>query len=130
MLVEQVYIFLWSIATGIVLGLLFDFFRAFRFRGIKDVWVYIQDVIFWLVTAVIIIASAFIINEGELRGYMLIGYLLGAAFYMLMFSKFVLHLLKSLIDIVIRGYKFLTQKSENIFSGMRKEKKLEIRQEI
>ena len=90
MLVEQVYIFGWSIVTGAILGILFDFFRAFRFKGIRDIWVYIQDVIFWLVTAVIIIVSAFVINDGELRGYMLLGYLLGAGFYMLTFSKLLL----------------------------------------
>ena len=61
--------------------------------GIRDIWVYIQDITFWLVAGIIIIASAFFINSGELRGYMLIGYILGACFYMLLFSKFVLWIL-------------------------------------
>jgi len=94
MLVEQVYIFGWSILTGAILGLLFDLFRGLRWEGMRDIWVYIQDVIFWIVTALIIIVSAFLINQGELRGYMLIGYLIGAGFYLLLFSKFVLGALK------------------------------------
>ena len=130
MLVEQVYIFGWSIVTGAILGILFDFFRAFRFKGIRDIWVYIQDVIFWLVTAVIIIASAFIINEGQLRGYMLIGYLLGAGFYILLFSKFVLHILRFFIDGVRNTFKLFVKKCKTVFNMLKNEKKLEVRQEI
>lgn len=130
MLVEQVYVFLWSIATGTILGVLFDFFRAFRFKGIRDIWVYIQDIIFWLVTAVIIIASAFIINEGELRGYMLIGYLLGAGFYMLLFSKIILHTLRFLFENIRKFFSILRKKVEEIFKLIKKEKKIEVGQEI
>lgn len=130
MLVEQVYIFLLSIITGVILGVLFDLFRAFRFKGIRDVWVYVQDVIFWLVTAVIIIASAFLINEGQLRGYMLIGYLLGAGFYMLLFSKFILYILKYILDGIRKGTNFLIKKFENVFKIVKSEKKIEARQEI
>lgn len=130
MLVEQVYIFLLSIITGVILGVLFDLFRAFRFKGIRDVWVYVQDVIFWLVTAVIIIASAFLINEGQLRGYMLIGYLLGAGFYMLLFSKFILYILKYILDGIRKGTNFLLKRFENVFKIVKSEKKIEARQEI
>lgn len=130
MLVEQVYVFLWSIVTGAILGILFDLFRAFRFKGIRDVWVYIQDIIFWLVTAVIIIASAFMINEGQLRGYMLIGYLLGAGFYMLLFSKFILHTLRFIFDGIRNGCQLLVKKSQNLFKLVKKEKKIEVGQEI
>ena len=130
MLVEQVYVFLWSIVTGAVLGVLFDFFRAFRYKGIRDIWVYIQDIIFWLVTAVIIIASAFLINEGQLRGYMLIGYLLGAGFYMLLFSKFVLQILRFVFDGIRNCFRYVIDSLENIFKSLKKEKKIEVRQEI
>ena len=130
MLVEQVYVFLWSIITGAFLGLLFDLFRAFRYKGIKDIWVYIQDIIFWLVTAIIIIISAFIINDGELRGYMLIGYILGAGFYMLLFSKFILNTLHFIFDNVQKAIDFCIQKLKKIFSFTHKKKKMEIKQEI
>ena len=130
MLVEQVYIFGWSIAVGAILGILFDFFRALRFKGIRDIWVYIQDIIFWLVTAVIIIVSAFLINDGELRGYMLIGYLLGAGFYMLTLSKIVLSGLKFIFNGVRKCCLFIVEKSKNVIKLLRKEKSVEVRQEI
>lgn len=130
MLAEQVFIFAWSIATGLVLGCLFDFFRAFRFKGIRDIWVYIQDIIFWLVTAMIIIVSAFLINNGELRGYMLVGYLLGAGFYMLVFSKMILGMLRFIFDGIRKGYFFFLDKLKSGLSLIKKEKKEEVRQDI
>ena len=130
MLVEQVYIFLWSILTGAILGLLFDLFRGLRFKGIKDIWVYIQDIIFWLVAALIIIVSAFVINEGELRGYMLIGYLLGAGFYMLLFSKYILAILHFIFDKIRKGFYFFVDLLKKTFNQLFKKKKMEIKQEI
>ncbi len=129
MLVEQVYVFLWSIVTGVFLGLLFDLFRAFRHEGIKDIWVYIQDIIFWIVTAIIIIVSAFFINQGELRGYMLIGYLLGAGFYMLLFSKFILKFLGFIFDNIHNAINFCIQKLKKCFNFTTRKKKMEIKQE-
>lgn len=124
MIVEQVYVFFYSIVTGAILGLLFDIFRAFRHEAIKDIWVYIQDVIFWLITAVIIIISAFLINEGELRIYMLIGYLLGAVFYMLLFSKFILGVLKFIVTSIRKIFKMCITKIKNIFATIKKSLKL------
>lgn len=123
MIVEQVYVFLYSILTGAILGLLFDFFRGFRFEGIKDIWVYLQDIIFWLIAAVIIIISAFLINEGELRIYMLIGYLLGSIFYMLLFSKIILSVLKFIASQIRKSSKIIVGKVKNIFLINKKNRK-------
>lgn len=131
MLVEQVYTFVWSIATGAIIGILFDLLRSFRFSGIKDIWVYIQDIIFWIVTAVIIIASAFLINEGEIRGYMLIGYLLGAGFYMLLLSKFVLYIFKLIFGSIRKIFDKLKNKIMKALKNINKNKKnVEAKQEI
>lgn len=129
MLVEQVYVFWWSIITGAVLGILFDFFRAFRFKGIRDIWVYIQDIIFWLITAVIIVVSAFFINEGELRGYMLMGYLLGAGFYFLLFSKFILSALKFVFESVRKGCQVIKRNIKKIIKMPKKNKIMKVKQE-
>lgn len=77
MIVDQVYVFLWSIVIGAILTLIFDFFRIIRRnKKSKDFIVYIQDIFFWIIVALVIIISAFITNSGELRGYMFIGYVL------------------------------------------------------
>lgn len=90
MVVEQVYIFLCSVLVGSIMGVVFDFFRALRRKGnTRNIIVYIQDIIFWFIVAVIIITSSFILNDGELRGYMLVGYILGVLIYMLIFSNYI-----------------------------------------
>lgn len=107
MLADQVYIFLSSIVIGAIMGVIFDFFRALRRKGnTKNILVYIQDIIFWFIIAVIIIVSSFIINNGELRGYMLIGYILGVLVYMLMLSKYIKLLFGIIFDFIekIFGY--------------------------
>ena len=75
MISNQVYVFFWSIIIGMILTLIFDIFRLTRRnKEVKDLIVYIQDILFWLIVSVIIITSAFLTNSGELRGYMFIGY--------------------------------------------------------
>ena len=77
MIANQVFVFLWCIVVGAILTLIFDIFRLFRRnKKTKDLIVYIQDIFFWIIVAIVIIISAFIINSGELRGYMFVGYAL------------------------------------------------------
>lgn len=74
---NQAYIFLIFILTGIIIGLIFDVFRAIRksFK-ISDFFTYIQDIIFWLLVGSIIMYVTFKFNYGEIRAYMLFGALL------------------------------------------------------
>ena len=59
MVVEQVYIFLWSVLIGAIMGVVFDFFRALRRKGnTRNIVVYLQDIVFWLIVVVIIITTA------------------------------------------------------------------------
>lgn len=101
MIVNQVYVFFWSIFVGALIALIFDFFRISRRKGnIKNFVVYIQDVLYWIIVAVIIIISAFVTNDGELRGYMFIGYAIGAIFYLMLFSKLFIKIISGILDFI------------------------------
>lgn len=101
MIQNQVYVFFWSILVGVILALIFDFFRLMRRKGkIKNIVVYLQDVLYWIIVTFIIILSAFLTNNGELRGYMFFGYIIGAIFYLLIFSKLFLKISGSIIDFI------------------------------
>ena len=77
MIEKQVYVFLCSILIGAILTFIFDLFRLTRrHKNSKDLIVYIQDILFGIIAAIVIIISAFVTNSGELRGYMFIGYIL------------------------------------------------------
>lgn len=130
MIENQVVVFLWTIIIGMALGLIFDFFRILRRKGnTKDILVYIQDVFFWLIVTVVVIVSTFLINDGELRGYMVLGYILGGIFYMMLFSKlirkifgFVLDKIEKCIEIVINKISNMVKK---INDTNKKDKKME-----
>ena len=115
MIENQVTVFLWTIMIGAILGFVFDFFRILRRKGnTKDIMVYIQDVMFWLIVTIVIIVSTFLINDGELRGYMLFGYILGAVFYILLFSNFIRKTFSFLFDSIEKIFKVIAGKVSNV----------------
>lgn len=132
MVVEQVYIFLSSVLIGAIMGVIFDFFRALRRNGkTKNIVVYLQDIIFWIIVAIIIITSSFFLNNGELRGYMLIGYLLGALLYMLILSNYIKSIFIIIMDFFERGIKLIFKPFYKILEKIQKKDKiLENKQEI
>ena len=128
MITEQVYVFLWSIFIGIILTVIFDLFRLFRRnKKSKDIIVYIQDILFWIIVAIIIMFSAFITNNGELRGYMIIGYVLGSMLYLLTISNFLLNFFGNLLDKI---EKILRKISDNIKRLFNKKKNNNIEQDF
>lgn len=85
----QFNIFINFILTGFIIGILYDVFRILR-KSFKtlDIVTYIQDIIFWILTGIILLYSIFTFNNGELRGYIFIGILSGVVLYMLLISKY------------------------------------------
>ena len=89
MSLNQLYIFLSFLVTGFVIGILFDIFRILR-KSFKNIdWItYIQDILFWVLTAAILLYSIFTFNNGELRGYIFLSIILGIVIYLLTLSKY------------------------------------------
>ena len=101
MIQNQAYVFLISILVGGVLAIIFDFFRLLRRKGnTKNYIVYIQDILYWLIVTFIIIMSAFLTNDGELRGYMFIGYILGAIIYVVTLSPYIMKITNRILDFI------------------------------
>ena len=88
---NQAYLFLIFILNGIIIGLLFDIFRILR-RSFKtpNFITYIEDIVFWVISTLIVVYSLFIFNNGEIRGYIFIGLVFGIAIYILFFSKLIM----------------------------------------
>ena len=107
MSLNQLYIFLLFILTGIVIGIVFDIFRIFR-RSFKtnDIITYVQDFLFWLVTGCILLFSIFTFNNGELRGYIFIGIILGVLLHLLLLSKYFINIFVKIFSVLkkIIGY--------------------------
>ena len=98
MITNQAYLFLIFIANGILIGVIFDFFRILR-KSFKtaDIITYIEDILFWILTGAIILYSIFVFSNGEIRFFMFIGILIGTIIYMLVASKYIIKVNVSII---------------------------------
>ena len=101
MIVNQIQLFFIFIINGLLIGLLFDFFRILR-KAIKtaDFITYIEDALFWILTGLIILYSIFTYNNGEIRLFMFLAIILGILIYLIFISKIILSISLNIINIV------------------------------
>lgn len=116
MVTNQAYLFLIFIVNGIIIGLLFDFFRITRkvFKT-NNMVTYIEDIIFWILTGIILLYSIFIFNNGELRLFMFLGVILGNIIYMVLISSYVIKFNVKLISLIIIPFQFICKILQKIF---------------
>lgn len=105
---NELWIFLWSICGGIILGFVFDIFRIKR-RIVKTgiILISIEDLLFWILAALLFFITLYLSNEGQMRGFSIIGGVLGASFYLSAISPIVLKVSVAVIDAIIKGVLFL-----------------------
>lgn len=100
---NQAYLFIVFSLTGVVIGLLFDFFRILR-RSFKtsNIITYFEDVLFWILTGVLILYNIWYFNNGEIRIYMFLGIIIGVLIYMLTLSNIIISLLSKILISVVK----------------------------
>ena len=116
MVTNQAHLFLIFVINGILIGLLFDMFRISR-KVIKtsNFITYIEDILFWILTGIIILYSIFVFNNGQLRFYMFLGIILGAICYLLFISSYVIKINVKIINIIFMPIKFIINLFRRIF---------------
>ncbi len=96
---NQAYLFLIFILNGILISFIFDIFRILRKSFDTPNFVtYIEDILFWVISAIIVMYSIFVFNNGEFRAYIFIGIFLGIAIYMLFLSKTIINISVKIIS--------------------------------
>lgn len=116
---EQLTSFIIFTIVGVIISIIFDIFRILR-KTFKtpDIVTYIEDIIFWIATGLIILFSIFLFNNGELRLYIFIGIIIGIVLYMLFisiyfirFNVFIINLIKNIIakilHIILKPIKYI-----------------------
>ncbi len=89
-LIIDVHIFLGVLYGGLIAGFFYDIYRTFRYFSKPSKWVtYIGDLLFWLVLSILFFYVLVRLNWGEMRGYIILGFLLGIFIYNKIFSKFI-----------------------------------------
>ena len=99
---NQAYLFLVFSLTGVAIGILFDFFRILR-RSIKtsNLVTYIQDILFWILTGIIVLYSIWYFNNGELRIFVFLGLIIGILIYMTTLSSIIIKIFSKLLVFLI-----------------------------
>ena len=127
MILNQANLFLIFTINGILIGLLFDIFRILR-KSFKtlDIITYTEDLIFWILTGLLLLYSIFTFSNGEVRFYMFLAVFCGCLIYMLLFSKYFINInvkiiaiikkiIKTILSIVILPFKIILQLLKKIF---------------
>lgn len=101
MIINQSYLFAIFMINGIIIGILFDIFRILR-KIIKtsDIFTYLEDIIFWILTGTIILYSAFVFNNGQIRLFMFLAIILGCFIYMILLSSKVIKINVTIINFI------------------------------
>ena len=101
MIYTQVQLFFIFLINGLLIGLLFDFFRILR-KAMKtaDFITYIEDTLFWVLTGFIILYSIFTYNNGEIRLFMFLAIILGLLIYLTFISKIILSISLGIINVI------------------------------
>mgnify|MGYP004529929261 CR=1 FL=1 len=103
MVQNQAYLFLVFSLTGVEIGILFDFFRILR-RAIKtgNIVTYIQDILFWVLTGILVLYNIWYFNNGEIRIYMFLGIIIGGLIYMSTLSNIFVKLFTKILSTIIK----------------------------
>lgn len=82
-----------AILVGALLFLLYDGLRIFR-RIVPhgNIWIGLEDFIYWLVCTGVVFVMLYRENDGMVRGFAFGGVLVGMLLYYLLFSRFVIRI--------------------------------------
>ena len=105
---NQVIAFLWTTVCGMAVAFVYDLFRIIR-KAVKtgNMVTYVQDLLYWLITAIIMFMTIYYSNDGELRGFLFLGAFIGVILYGLLFSRIIMSSSLFIIGIVVRIVKLI-----------------------
>ena len=100
---DQAYLFLDFSLTGVAIGILFDIFRILR-RSIKtlDIITYIEDILLWILTGLLVLYNIWYFNNGEIRIFMFLGIIMGILVYMSTLSSAIIKIFSKILQTIIK----------------------------
>lgn len=111
----QLYIFLATFYGGVVIGFLYDLYKIYRrILNPSKIVEIIQDLLFWLVITVVAIAVLLYSNDGSLRWYTFLGFIIGALIYNILLSSIVVKIVNKFLMTLKRFWNYIYIKIKNI----------------
>ena len=98
---EQAYLFFIAVLIGFFIGFVYDILRIFR-KVIPhaNFFIHLEDFIYWLVVAFIMFYVMLGKNYGEIRGFSVVGNLIGMSIYFVTLSILVIKVSMTVIDFI------------------------------
>lgn len=94
---SQILTFLYSIVLGFSLGIFFDLPRSFRsIVRYKKSFMFISDLFFWIISAFFTFCFYLVFTNGELRGFVVFGILIGFLIERLTLSQLLVKIYKKI----------------------------------
>lgn len=129
-LIDEFHIFLLAINYGLIIGVIYDFYRAFRYYSKpKRILSIIEDLLLWLIITLVFFMFLVKNTDGIIRGFVIVGFLIGSTFYVKVISRYnfpilikifklILGLINEIMKLVLYPFRklfnFLKQKMERI----------------
>src|SRR5690554_5818845 len=101
----ELHFFMISILWGAIILLAYDQLRVLR-RIIRhnNLSITIQDMIFWILASVFIFAMIYVKNSGTIRGFSVMGMVIGMVIYHYILSDLIVMLISRMILLIIRPF--------------------------
>ncbi|MDG5789991.1 spore cortex biosynthesis protein YabQ [Evansella sp. AB-P1] len=97
-----------SVGVGIWFGASFDTYKRFIGSPQRFRWtLLVNDILFWLVQALIFFYVLLQVNQGEVRFYLFLAVLLGYSIYRSLFEKIYLRILEWMIHFTVKTYNII-----------------------
>ena len=101
MVKNQIGILFYALVAGIVVAFIYDLFRIKR-KVVKSnvIIIALEDLIYWIIASIVLFLSIYASNDGESRGFAVIGFFLGALLYFLLLSRIVIFILIKILKAI------------------------------
>lgn len=101
----QTVVFAVTVNSGLVLGFLYCFFDGVKKHCKKRAWKNVWDIFFSLLFGVVLFLTLYIVNDGKINIYTVVGFLLGIAISVYSFKTFA----RKIVDFWVKQAKKLQQ---------------------
>lgn len=119
-LADEFYIFLMAINYGLIIGVIYDLYRTFRYytkpkKGLS----FIEDLVLWLIITFIFFAFLVKNTDGVIRGFVLLGFVLGSIIYIKIISRYnfpilikifklIYNIINEIIRLIVYPFKYIS----------------------
>ncbi len=88
---NELFTFSKFVIIGIIISIIFDFFRAYRkTKKVSNTVVIIQDIIYFIIATIIVTLSIIFFLDSVIRLYIFVAIIIGCLIYLSFFSKYIM----------------------------------------